>query len=267
MTVIHAKTALLPAGWANDVRIEIVDSRIAAVTAGASPEGQGVDCLLPAMVNLHSHAFQRAMAGMTEYRSAGQDSFWTWRTLMYRFLDRLSQQGTGPRYARPLCTGPVASKGQGELQKDIANLKSAMAAHGVQRGFMNAASPGVISLFLQNAHYPTREAYLQAGGYRRDFYFGQDWDLWYRLAQQGPDQHLAAARLQHAGGAPLVEALGQQLPACGHAAIAQVRKTGGHQAGGFAAGVGVDHGDAFHGRATSVQVSERQSGPGRGVAA
>ena len=92
MTVIHAKTALLPAGWANDVRIEIVDSRIAAVTAGASPEGQGVDCLLPAMVNLHSHAFQRAMAGMTEYRSAGQDSFWTWRTLMYRFLDRLTPE-------------------------------------------------------------------------------------------------------------------------------------------------------------------------------
>jgi formimidoylglutamate deiminase len=44
------------------------------------------------MVNLHSHAFQRAMAGMTEYRSAGQDSFWTWRTLMYRFLDRLGPE-------------------------------------------------------------------------------------------------------------------------------------------------------------------------------
>ena len=78
------------------------------------------------------------------------------------FLDRLAQDGGTPQYARPQCVGPVASKGQGELQKDIANLKSAMATHGVQRGFMNAASPGVISLFLQNAHYPTREAYLQA---------------------------------------------------------------------------------------------------------
>ena len=65
---------------------------IAAVTAGAKADGQAVDCLLPAMVNLHSHAFQRAMAGMTEYRSAGQDSFWTWRTLMYRFLDRLTPE-------------------------------------------------------------------------------------------------------------------------------------------------------------------------------
>jgi 5-methyltetrahydropteroyltriglutamate--homocysteine methyltransferase len=78
------------------------------------------------------------------------------------FLERLAKQGGTPQYARPMCTGPVASKGQGELQKDIANLRAAMAAHGVARGFMNAASPGVISLFLQNAHYPTRENYLGA---------------------------------------------------------------------------------------------------------
>jgi 5-methyltetrahydropteroyltriglutamate--homocysteine methyltransferase len=78
------------------------------------------------------------------------------------FLDRLASSGEGPKFARPLCVGEVKSKGQGELQKDIANLQAAMAAHGVTRGFMNAASPGVISLFLQNAHYPTREAYLVA---------------------------------------------------------------------------------------------------------
>ena len=78
------------------------------------------------------------------------------------FLDRLAKEGGTPQYARPQCTGPVATKGQGELHKDIANLKSAMATHGVTRGFMNAASPGVISLFLQNAHYKTREDYLEA---------------------------------------------------------------------------------------------------------
>jgi 5-methyltetrahydropteroyltriglutamate--homocysteine methyltransferase len=78
------------------------------------------------------------------------------------FLDRLAKEGGTPKYARPQCVGPVASKGQGELGKDIANLKTAMAEHGVERGFMNAASPGVISLFLQNAHYPTREDYLFA---------------------------------------------------------------------------------------------------------
>ncbi|AEI92522.1 cobalamin-independent methionine synthase II family protein [Roseobacter litoralis] len=78
------------------------------------------------------------------------------------FLKRLADDGGTPKYARPMCTGEVKPKGQGELQKDIANLKSAMAQQGVTRGFMNAASPGVISLFLQNAHYATRDAYLAA---------------------------------------------------------------------------------------------------------
>ena len=78
------------------------------------------------------------------------------------FLERLANAGGTPQYARPMCTGEVVSKGQDELLADIANLKAGMAAHGAARGFMNAASPGVISLFLQNQHYPTREAYLAA---------------------------------------------------------------------------------------------------------
>ena len=78
------------------------------------------------------------------------------------FLERLANDGGTPQYARPMCVGEVKSKGQGELEKDIANLKGAMAHHGIERGFMNAASPGVISLFLQNDHYKTREAYLAA---------------------------------------------------------------------------------------------------------
>ncbi len=82
--------------------------------------------------------------------------------LFPKFLERLANDGGTPKYARPMCVGEVKSKGQGELQKDIANLQAAMAAHGVERGFMNAASPGVISLFLQNDFYPTREAYLAA---------------------------------------------------------------------------------------------------------
>ena len=78
------------------------------------------------------------------------------------FLQRLADDGGTPQYARPMCTGEVRSKGQGELQKDIDNLKAAMTDHGATRGFMNAASPGVISLFLQNDHYKTRGAYLAA---------------------------------------------------------------------------------------------------------
>lgn len=99
------------------------------------------------------------------------------------FLERLARQGGTPQYARPMCTGPVVAKGQGELRKDIANLRAALAAHGVAHGFMNAASPGVISLFLQNAHYPDREAYLwalaeaMAGEYRTILEAGLDLQL------------------------------------------------------------------------------------------
>ena len=78
------------------------------------------------------------------------------------FLQRLAEGGGTPQYARPMCTGEVKSKGQGELQKDISNLKNAMTDNGLKRGFMNAASPGVISLFLQNDFYASRDAYLAA---------------------------------------------------------------------------------------------------------
>ena len=78
------------------------------------------------------------------------------------FLKRLADDGGTPQYARPMCVGEVKSKGQGELEKDLANLKTGMAAHGASEGFMNAASPGVVSLFLQNDYYPTRDAYLAA---------------------------------------------------------------------------------------------------------
>lgn len=94
MTVILAETALLPDGWHDHVRVEIdVTGKIAKVEAGASA-GDGdrrVKVLLPALSNLHSHAFQRAMAGLTERRGpSGRDSFWTWREVMYRFLDILT---------------------------------------------------------------------------------------------------------------------------------------------------------------------------------
>lgn len=90
--ILHAETALLPEGWATEVRIRIADGRIVEVAPDAPREGQVHGCLLPAPVNLHSHTFQRAMAGMTEGRTAGQDSFWTWRALMYRFLEQLTPE-------------------------------------------------------------------------------------------------------------------------------------------------------------------------------
>jgi formimidoylglutamate deiminase len=93
MTAIFAETALLPSGWSADVRVTIdAGGRIETVEAGAT-RGAGdtvVPVLLPALSNLHSHTFQRAMAGLAERRGpTGRDSFWTWREIMYRFLDLL----------------------------------------------------------------------------------------------------------------------------------------------------------------------------------
>ncbi len=84
---LHAGEALLPEGWAKDVRIAVAGGRIASVEAGV-PTGAGDEqaaVLLPGMPNLHSHAFQRGMAGLAETRGPGSDSFWSWREVMYRF--------------------------------------------------------------------------------------------------------------------------------------------------------------------------------------
>lgn len=92
MQKIWAEQALLPTGWARDVAVTFgTDGRIEAVQPDAPRAGHRVGLLLPAPVNVHSHAFQRAMAGLTERRGpGGQDSFWTWRQLMFRFLEQLT---------------------------------------------------------------------------------------------------------------------------------------------------------------------------------
>lgn len=97
MRQIFARQALLTDGWAENVVIALGDDgRIAKATADATPDAglaadTQTDILLPAPANLHSHTFQRAMAGLTERRGPDpRDSFWTWRQLMFRFLDRLT---------------------------------------------------------------------------------------------------------------------------------------------------------------------------------
>ena len=94
MAALFANRALLATGWVENLRLEIEGGRIARLTpdAAAQDGDTRVDTLLPALANLHSHAFQRAMAGMTEYRLAGRDSFWTWRDLMYRFTSHLNPE-------------------------------------------------------------------------------------------------------------------------------------------------------------------------------
>ena len=92
MQIIQASQALLPDGWRADIEVHIDKSgRIARVGPFSGQAMARVALLLPAPLNLHSHAFQRAMAGLTEARGPdASDSFWSWRRLMYRFLDQLT---------------------------------------------------------------------------------------------------------------------------------------------------------------------------------
>ncbi|OHV76885.1 formimidoylglutamate deiminase [Rhizobium sp. LCM 4573] len=87
MVTLHADRALLPEGWRQNVRLTIEGARLSRVEADVEADARDERhaLLLPAMPNLHSHAFQRAMAGLTEVRGPGDDSFWSWRTLMYKF--------------------------------------------------------------------------------------------------------------------------------------------------------------------------------------
>lgn len=92
MQIIHAKQALTERGWRADVEICVGnDGRISTVGSRQNAPDHAIDLALPAPANLHSHTFQRAMAGLTEKRGpSGQDSFWSWRTLMYQFLNQLT---------------------------------------------------------------------------------------------------------------------------------------------------------------------------------
>jgi formimidoylglutamate deiminase len=87
MTTIFAAEALLPDGWAGNVRISIEGGRIVGIEHGVVPDAHDERhaIVLPGIANLHSHAFQRGMAGLTERRGASSDSFWSWREVMYRF--------------------------------------------------------------------------------------------------------------------------------------------------------------------------------------
>lgn len=85
-TAIAAGEALLPDGWHRNVRVAMRDGAISGVETDVRPQSGDLHCdiLLPTVANLHSHAFQRAMAGLAEVRGPSDDTFWTWREVMYR---------------------------------------------------------------------------------------------------------------------------------------------------------------------------------------
>lgn len=110
MMALWFERAWIDGGWAKDVRISVADGRIASIEAGvAAADDERHRVALPGLCNVHSHGFQRGMAGLSERRSRPDDNFWSWREIMYRFLDRLTPEDvaaiTAQAYAEMLETG------------------------------------------------------------------------------------------------------------------------------------------------------------------
>ena len=111
MPYLWFERALLPDGWAERVRIAIDGATIFAIDTGVMPQpgDQRHGAALPGLCNVHSHGFQRGMAGLSERRGRPDDDFWSWRELMYRFLDRLDPDDiaaiTAQAYVEMLETG------------------------------------------------------------------------------------------------------------------------------------------------------------------
>ena len=94
MTTLHTEHLLTPTGWAQSARLHLRDGHIAAIERDVAPQSgdERHTVIVPAMANLHSHAFQRGMAGFAETRGASEDNFWSWRDIMYRFASRMSPE-------------------------------------------------------------------------------------------------------------------------------------------------------------------------------
>jgi formimidoylglutamate deiminase len=93
MSAFWSATALLPNGWAENVRLTVENGRITSIKTNvpSEPNDETLQITLPGLANVHSHAFQRGMAGLAEHRGGhSDDNFWSWREVMYRFLDRLT---------------------------------------------------------------------------------------------------------------------------------------------------------------------------------
>jgi formimidoylglutamate deiminase len=96
MSTLHFGSALLPSGWADDVQVVVADGTIAKVTTGVAQGSRDErhQLAIPGIASLHSHAFQRGMAGLAESRGNVADTFWTWRETMYRFALEMTPDDT-----------------------------------------------------------------------------------------------------------------------------------------------------------------------------
>jgi formimidoylglutamate deiminase len=220
---IQSRQTLTPDGWVSDLCLTIEQGRITRISRTPSPDAQCVDLLLPAPVNLHSHAFQRAMAGLTETRGPDpRDSFWTWRKLMYRFLDRLTPDHV--QAIAELVFMEMLEAGYGAvaefhyLHHDIGGAPYTDLAEMAGR-ITQAAQDTGIGLTLLPVHYMQGGCDGRAleGGQRR---FGSDLDLFARLhadsaalVANGPDD-FAIGVAPHSLRAVPPEALAQAQSIC-----------------------------------------------------
>ena len=100
MRRFELQSAYLRQGWVRDAVVTVSDegfiTGIDAAPADRSPALAATDrvegIVIPGMANAHSHAFQRGMAGNTEYRRSARDSFWTWRHAMYALANRIEPE-------------------------------------------------------------------------------------------------------------------------------------------------------------------------------
>jgi hypothetical protein len=174
--MIFAKQAKLPDGWAKNVRLIVASGRITTIDVGQKSVASdvAVDTILPALANLHSHSFQRAMAGMTEFRKAEKDSFWTWRDLMYQFTANLAckRPGASPTCAlmprpRRSTSRSASSRVPSSLARPAARPISQSTTHGRGTGSIFASSsirrlstPPFPALLARSAARPDKSQFL-----------------------------------------------------------------------------------------------------------
>ena len=184
MTSLFFETALLPEGWLENVRIEIDEAGwITALKSGA--DDAGVDfrgaMAVPGLPNCHSHAFQRAMAGLAESHGGGEEGFWTWRQAMYLFAERLTPPDlmavAAQLYVEMLEAGFTAvaefhylhHAANGTPYDDPGTMSSALAEASVESGigitflpvfFANGGFAGAATAETQRRFRSTPESYL-----------------------------------------------------------------------------------------------------------
>src|SRR3569623_209929 len=158
MPQLWFERALLSQGWAERVRVTTHGVTIATIEAGVAPaaEDERHGAALPGLCNVHSHGFQRGMAGMSARRGRHDDEFWSWREVKYRFLDRLTPDDiaaiTAQAYVEMLESGFTRGGEFHYLHNDVDGRRYADPAE-TARAIVAAAQASGIGLTLLPVFY------------------------------------------------------------------------------------------------------------------